>query len=610
MAFENWGVRNLITSLLIIVFCAVSGPVSGQEDDELALFTPASFNNTNNDNDSERLTAEKNQEFVTFNPAYFLTRSSTKTVPLPDDKQIELTEIDLSISESGIASLTAKAAGYPQSEILFTWQNNIAAATINTGIELYRLSHIDSGIHTFEKLPHQYLPAGEPLIPPVINDDPSRSRQTLKTVAAATEENPTSIDVMVLYTPAAEEAMGGQIGTQNTIQLALDEANLGFSNSNVHVRFELVYAHKVDLEEKAFSFSDMLSLLTNKEDSQLDEIHQLRDYYGADVVSMIVDRPLLCGKTYQNQTPDLSFEPYAFSVIHYSCATGYYSFAHEIGHNLGSQHDTKNASQQGIFPHSYGYQDPSDRFRTIMAYNCSNSCLRINQWSNPNIWYENHGPTGFSSNRINSADNHLSLNQMAPIVASFHNRPINVDQTLKITFQPASAPAPLGFLVDSGLPIQQHENTLIYGWNKDYSLANIDSTVNSYATNAGTTYIRGSSENGEKATWQIRLPNGDYHVKLNLVGTANVMENQFVTIEDQQLDFSTEKTKQIKLEKSIKISDGLLTIEAGEAESGDLLISTVEITMLPLESDIVSIVHPAHSAYEYPHTVLLPFVVR
>ena len=63
-------------------------------------------------------------------------------------------------------------------------------------------------------------------------------------------------------------------------------------------------------------------------------VHALRQAYGADVVAMIVGRGQYCGVGYMG--PSIGS---MYSVSSYSCATGYYTFGHEIGHNFGLNHD-------------------------------------------------------------------------------------------------------------------------------------------------------------------------------------------------------------------------------------------------------------------------------
>ena len=84
----------------------------------------------------------------------------------------------------------------------------------------------------------------------------------------------------------------------------------------------------------------------------MDEIHTLRNHYGADQVVLITADADSCGIAYVMQTVSTSFAPYAFSVVHddssYACLSNS-SFAHELGHNQGDAHDRANTSSPGAY---------------------------------------------------------------------------------------------------------------------------------------------------------------------------------------------------------------------------------------------------------------------
>src|SRR6185503_8716646 len=102
------------------------------------------------------------------------------------------------------------------------------------------------------------------------------------------------------------------------------------------------------------------------------------------------------------------------------CATGNLSFAHELGHNMGAQHDLYVTSlDSGLFEYSHGFVDLTGRFRTIMAYptQCADagfSCTRIAAFSTPNRTF-NGRPIGNAS----TADNARTLAESAQTVANF-----------------------------------------------------------------------------------------------------------------------------------------------------------------------------------------------
>jgi hypothetical protein len=71
----------------------------------------------------------------------------------------------------------------------------------------------------------------------------------------------------------------------------------------------------------------------------------------------------------------------AYSVVKTSCATGYYSFAHEIGHNMGCQHNRKDSGAAGI---NWGYL-ASDH-RSIMSYGNTRRVLNFSSANDEVTW--------------------------------------------------------------------------------------------------------------------------------------------------------------------------------------------------------------------------------
>ena len=115
----------------------------------------------------------------------------------------------------------------------------------------------------------------------------------------------------------------------------------------------------------------------------------------------------------------------AFVVVYYDCATGYYSFAHELGHLMGARHDENHDATTTPFAYGHGYEHPSSvsgqNFRTIMAYACNapTSCdPRIQYWSNPNVKYN-----GVATGTAATNDNARVLIGTAATVAAFNSPP-------------------------------------------------------------------------------------------------------------------------------------------------------------------------------------------
>ena len=53
------------------------------------------------------------------------------------------------------------------------------------------------------------------------------------------------------------------------------------------------------------------------------------------------------------------------------CATGYYSFGHEIAHMFGCHHNRETGAKNSLFEFGYGFLMPAgdmDGYRTIMGF--------------------------------------------------------------------------------------------------------------------------------------------------------------------------------------------------------------------------------------------------
>ncbi|EKO39333.1 MAG: hypothetical protein B193_1957 [Solidesulfovibrio magneticus str. Maddingley MBC34] len=240
--------------------------------------------------------------------------------------------------------------------------------------------------------------------------------------AGTAADDGSRIDIMVVYTPSTRTAVGGTAAMASRIALGISETNQGYANSGLVQRFRLVYSGEVDYTESSgdSGFDAALNDLQGTADGKMDNVHALRNAYGADIVSLIINNDAYCGLGYLMTSTASDFAAYAFNVVHYSCATGYYSLAHECGHNQGAQHERANASPPILYSYAYGYQQTaaSPPFRTIMAYNCDGGCTRVNYWSNPDVSYNGY-PTGVVSTSPTAADNRLTLNNTRTIAANW-----------------------------------------------------------------------------------------------------------------------------------------------------------------------------------------------
>ncbi len=316
----------------------------------------------------------------------------------------------------GRSSWAGRAAGDdPDNTVVLGISGDAVAGTFNYRGKMFKLEPRANGSHVVSEVkPTDPAPELDPIA--VYDKSASISPSTAAASGSvAADTSGSVIDVLVAYTPAIE-ALYGKAGADALVLQAVAEANQAYTNSGMATRLNLLRSILTNYTESRDMTTD-LSRLRATNDGFMDELHGLRNLYGADLVSLIENEPQYCGLSYRMATLSSSFASSAFSIVHHSCATGYYSFAHEIGHNQGAHHNTESATGAAVFPDAYGYQAPDSTFRTIMSYACVGGCVRVGHFSNANILY-NGVPTGV----VGRSENADAIDRTAPTIAAFRVR--------------------------------------------------------------------------------------------------------------------------------------------------------------------------------------------
>ncbi len=306
--------------------------------------------------------------------------------------------------------------GVPRSQATLVVDGDDLVANIVVEGVFYQVRPVGDGVHSIREIDQSAFPDE---IPPITPDVPAGLDSDSPPIG---RDDASFIDIMVVYTPAAASASGNITAE---IQLAIDETNTSFSNSGITQRLRLVHAAQVAYVESGNMNTDLIRL-TSASDGYMDNVHTLRNAYGADCVSLWIVSVEACGIAWFTDTVSPSFESSAFSVVEQSCATGYYSFGHELGHNMSARHDWYVDTYDGGYPctSNKAYVDTTARWRTIMGYNddCSDlgfSCARLQYWSNPDVTYGG-APMGVPECTPSAgADNRKALNASAFTVANF-----------------------------------------------------------------------------------------------------------------------------------------------------------------------------------------------
>ena len=215
------------------------------------------------------------------------------------------------------------------------------------------------------------------------------------------------IDVLVVYTTATKNLLGGDAQAQTHAQQAIDATNTAYINSNIRQRVRLVNAQEYLYAETASASTDLSNLRSNP------TIQALRNTHTADLVAMIGEMQGVCGIGYLMGAAGGN-QNNGFTATARSCAVGNLSFAHELGHNMGSQHNPENGSNP-TFPYGFGHY-VNGSYRTVMSYvnPCTSGCTRVAYFSNPNVIFN-----GVATGIENARDNARSINNTSDWIANY-----------------------------------------------------------------------------------------------------------------------------------------------------------------------------------------------
>ena len=300
---------------------------------------------------------------------------------------------------------------------------------------------------------------------------PNEWRDWLKTIRftgrLCDDDWSATIDLAVVYTPAARAAAGGATEIAALIDLLVAETNRTFAVGGVRHRVELVGRSEVPYVESGMHATDFRRLVI-RDDGHLEEAHVLRARVGADLVHLIVDGSRIAIRGVAQQGG-----PFGLTAHH----GGGLVFAHELGHNLGLLHDRGEMAAYSngrgrddpvlysrLLHPAYGWVNPQAtlpdvaddrRWRTIMSYTTvcddfSVVCTWIPRFSNSGQSW-NGDPLGapfgatHSDGTSSASDAAAVLNATGPAAALWRDHvnraPVQAGWAENLTLRVDDAPA-------------------------------------------------------------------------------------------------------------------------------------------------------------------------
>ena len=290
-------------------------------------------------------------------------------------------------------SLAGRIADMPAGRMVLVVNGDILAGTVWTRHGAYTIRTESTGVYAVEKVdPKKALPLAEPRVLPSGASEPSKmDRPPLPAPSTQAQDAPTVVDVLVLWNAEARAIAGGLRRMRAKVDEWVAVANEAYRLGGVAQRARLVGAAELNYQDATFEDIDRLPDPTN---GFLDEIHHLRNSYAADIVSLIVDFEI-GGIAVLMTELSPAFGAFAFNMV--NVATEATVFAHELGHNMGLQHDRYTVYKYlpedapeppgdvklALKPYGFGYVNPlafgrsRTCWHTIMAYpdQCDDSGL-------------------------------------------------------------------------------------------------------------------------------------------------------------------------------------------------------------------------------------------
>ena len=227
----------------------------------------------------------------------------------------------------------------------------------------------------------------------------------------ASDDADAVIDVLVAYTRSARAETGN---VDALIRLAIDQMNRVYANSRVGARVRLVHSYQTEYVPQG-NLSEVLAHLQIIGDGYLDEVHAVRNRYGADLVVLLTGRDSLgwCWSSYSCQ-----HEACGFSAVAQNCI-GNYSFTQALAWNQVAGLNPESRLSRYF---SYGHALCNDlgNWRTIMSRNPDRRCPAIQPYfSNPEVSFMGT-PTGDPEVRNNAR----VLRQTSHFVSNYRQAPV------------------------------------------------------------------------------------------------------------------------------------------------------------------------------------------
>ena len=281
----------------------------------------------------------------------------------------------------GTMTITASLDDFPYSYMIFasTGDRSLVTIYVPERRAYYRImSDAEGSRHYLLDLdmsamePPEYGPV---MIPPEPDKEELMEQERIireLEFKSTDSDDPVTIDVMIVYTPAARiwaNTHGG--GILNVVATAMATGQLVLRNSATVITLRLAHTQEIAYTESDSIRYD-LDRFTGSSDGYMDAVHTLRNTFGADLC--VLFNYLTYGPSgigwLLNSTRGRPAR--AFSVTRIQAAAGFVPI-HEMGHNMGCHHHKEQNHQPGpgLYSYAAGHRwtgSGGEKYCTVMTY--------------------------------------------------------------------------------------------------------------------------------------------------------------------------------------------------------------------------------------------------
>merc|ERR1712142_476633 len=309
------------------------------------------------------------------------------TIELPDGTKMTL-------SRRGSSTSVFKC---DDSEAVFTWSGDHVAGHVNNKGNSWVLEGCGEGCFLWIKQTTDWL---DEATSPQRNTTSHRNLQDLDNLLQKGYEDTiteVTYSIMIWYTPQFYDSFASEADMNVFIDLIFEETNQGYINSKIPIRVSKLgvkpHPTLVDISNPDQLVDDFEASMPSSELLNC-----------ADAAALLIHDFDSCGIA--NNIGTFS-SCRSFSVTKKSCATGYYSFGHELAHNFGALHNIERGGYYGGDAYGYLIQPRGDfcysGYRTILGYSYCGHENRVNYYSNPDVIFPKTGtPTGIKDKSNNA----------------------------------------------------------------------------------------------------------------------------------------------------------------------------------------------------------------